>query len=385
MRDDLFRKSLSASRFFSPAAPVATLELFVGRAALVGRLVDAVNHRGRHALVLGERGVGKTSLVSALAPCLESPGRPVAAPLVTCARSDSFASVWRKMGARLQRPWTADTPEAVVDALRSLDADPVRVLVFDALDQPSDPAVRGLFAETLERLQDEAVAATLVLVGSADTPDELLGARAAAPAALPIVVPRMWRTELQQIVDVGLSRLEMSIDEGSRTFIAELSLGLPSWTHALALLAARDALEGGETRVRLSNVRAAIVRAVEEAPVTLQHAYARATASGRNDNLYGDVLLACALAERTPAGSFSATAVRAELRKITGKPYGLSSFAPHVRRFCDERRGPLLRRGGTRGLYRFRFGDPLMEPFVLLRGFASGRLRGDALCRLMTT
>ncbi len=52
---------------FSPGAPVQERDLFAGRIEQLRALVDSVQQRGRHAIVFGERGVGKTSLANILA------------------------------------------------------------------------------------------------------------------------------------------------------------------------------------------------------------------------------------------------------------------------------------------------------------------------------
>ena len=60
---------------FSPGAPVQERDLFAGRSTQIASLEDAVNQRGRHAIVYGERGVGKTSLVNVLPLVMHRPNR----------------------------------------------------------------------------------------------------------------------------------------------------------------------------------------------------------------------------------------------------------------------------------------------------------------------
>lgn len=51
-----------ANQYFTPSAPIGVAELFAGRREQIGRLVDVVGERGRHAIIYGEPGVGKTSI-----------------------------------------------------------------------------------------------------------------------------------------------------------------------------------------------------------------------------------------------------------------------------------------------------------------------------------
>src|SRR5437016_6112758 len=49
---------------FSPHAPIDDEALFAGRHEIIDRLIDTVFQKGRHAILYGERGVGKTSLAN---------------------------------------------------------------------------------------------------------------------------------------------------------------------------------------------------------------------------------------------------------------------------------------------------------------------------------
>jgi Cdc6-like AAA superfamily ATPase len=256
----------------------------------------------------------------------------------------------------------------------------VLVVIFDEFDRIIHSQARALFADTIKALSDHAVHATLVLVGVADTVDQLIEEHHSISRALvQIRMPRMSTKELYEIIDKGLARLDMTIADDAKEHIAFLSQGLPHYTHALALHACRNALEGGETRIKLADVAGAIKRTVDEAQETIQNAYHKATSSPRKENLYGEVLLACALADKDEIGSFSASAVRAPLKKITGKSYGIPSFAQHLKNFCDDSRGPVLHRSGIRRRFRFRFVDPMMQPFLIMRGFSTGLLGQESL------
>ena len=43
---------------FSPGAPIDQQDLFAGRISQVERAIDAVNGKGQHIAIFGERGVG---------------------------------------------------------------------------------------------------------------------------------------------------------------------------------------------------------------------------------------------------------------------------------------------------------------------------------------
>ena len=49
---------------FTPSAPINRLTLFAGRLPQIDRVFGAVFSPGQHAIIYGERGVGKTSLAN---------------------------------------------------------------------------------------------------------------------------------------------------------------------------------------------------------------------------------------------------------------------------------------------------------------------------------
>ena len=185
--------------------------------------MDAVGQRGQHAVVYGERGVGKTSLAKTLSSVLRGLGKSVAAPIVTCDGTDSFTTLWRKMLSELyppskevpgtgfavppaqqaaplaeQLPETA-TPDDVRRILAPLGHGPIVVLIFDEFDRLRDSAIRRLMAETIKALSDHAVRATIILVGVAENIDELLGEHESISRNIvQIQMPRMRLTELEE-------------------------------------------------------------------------------------------------------------------------------------------------------------------------------------------
>lgn len=61
-KDDWQHLDFEARQLFSPAAPINAADLFAGRREEIKRFISAIDERGRHVILYGERGVGKTSL-----------------------------------------------------------------------------------------------------------------------------------------------------------------------------------------------------------------------------------------------------------------------------------------------------------------------------------
>ena len=77
-------REILATKVFTPATPVSESALFAGRMKELRRVIDTISQRGRHSMIFGERGVGKTSLASVISSRLRVPDAVVIAPRVNC-------------------------------------------------------------------------------------------------------------------------------------------------------------------------------------------------------------------------------------------------------------------------------------------------------------
>ena len=128
----------------------------------------------------------------------------------------------------------------------------------------------------------------------------------------------------------------------------------------------------------MEDVRAAISVAVSKADYTIVSAYHSATNSPR-ENLFPQVLLACALARKDELGFFSAADVRDPMSSIMEKTYDIPAFSRHLNDFCEEKRGPVLQKMGVKKRFRYRFINPMVEPYVTMKGLATGLITEDVL------
>ena len=71
---------------FTPGFPINHRDFFKGRVQQIKRILDTIPSPGRHPIVFGQRGVGKTSLVNILAELLPS----FLSVKITCDGSDTF-------------------------------------------------------------------------------------------------------------------------------------------------------------------------------------------------------------------------------------------------------------------------------------------------------
>ena len=401
------QRNISLGEVFTPAAPIDQLRLFAGRAQQRGAVLDAIFQRGRHAILFGERGVGKTSLASVLHQFLDAVGQSVVAPRVNCDDGDDYSAIWRKVFDGLQimerrrtigftpevqeiirsaSDMVADeqplTPHQVRQMLEQLGVQAMLVVIIDEFDRVAR-RLGTQFADTVKMLSDQAVPATLVLVGVGETVSSLISEHESIERALAQVrVPRMSPSELQEIIDGGLSEVGMTADTVARDRIAALSQGLPHYTHLIALYAARHANDEESDVVRPEDVAAGIREAVGNAQETITTTHHRAVMSARTDSLYRQVALACALARTDELGYFTAGSVRAPMNSIMERPYAIPAFAKHMNEFCGDERGPILDKIGTRRNYRFRFRNPLLPPYIIMSGIAQGLIEAEQAARI---
>ncbi|NWF69433.1 MAG: ATP-binding protein [Chloroflexi bacterium] len=400
-------KAILSSRvagIFTPSAPIDHAALFAGRAAQIRAILNAISQRGQHVIIFGERGVGKTSLANILSDKLQQAGyQGVITNTVNCDGDDNFNSLWLKIlrefsVARRLRPvgFVQGAPAIEVATLNqfvssNVTPDDVRfmmerfvsraVIIIDELDRITDRKTTRLIADTIKTLSDHSVNTTLVLLGVADSVDELIAEHSSIERSLvQIQMPRMSQAELFEIVDKGLAQVQMTIVEEARRHIAHLSQGLPHYMHLLALYAAQEAVQQDRSEITMADVQVAIHEAVRRTQHSILTAYHQAI-NGTWRTMYDEVLLACALAKADDLGYFAAADVRAPMKIIMGQEHTVKAFTRHLNDFCAARRGFVLQR--NEATHRFRFKNPLMQPFVVIYGVAKGLIDESKLNEIL--
>jgi Cdc6-like AAA superfamily ATPase len=380
--DEFLQRHVGLSAIFTPSAPISRRELFRGRIDQVLQVTSAVIEPGRHVVLYGERGVGKTSLANLLTEFLHVPtnGGPPQTVRFNCNTQDGFRSIWHKAFRELHveppSSWSERSPDPddVRWALGELQ--PPRIIVIDEFDRVEDDETLSLMADTIKSLSDHNVATKLVIVGVADSLDQLMGQHESVQRAVEeVLMPRMEETEAYEIIDNGLADVEMTIEPGARRQVARLAEGLPTYVHLLALHAAREAVHGHRVTVEARDVEAAVNRVV--ARHSLLREYQRAVDSPYPNNLFSRVLAACALAEKNRLGYFTAGAVREPMSRIMGRQYDIPAFAPHLNAFTELDRGAVLKKEGVPRRYMYRFRNPLLQPFAILAAIAAGSIPED--------
>jgi len=398
-RQDLL---FACGRVFSPATPIDTRDLFAGRTHQITQVGQAVHTRGQHAIIFGERGVGKTSLANILKSLLESEN--TVAVKVNCHNEDTYAMIWRNVLSEISiaqedegvgfRPKkrvslrNADStlgdkvgPEDVRRILHPLAKISSIVIIFDEFDRLRGSKIQRLFADTIKNFSDHALNATIVIVGVANDVSGLIKEHASVDRCLiQIRMPRMTPVELKEIINKAMLELKMSIQKDALELLVLLSQGLPHYTHLLGSESTIATIIGGRRKIAMQDAKLGVSSSLDKIQHSILEEYHNAISGQRKGTLFAQALLACALAEVDAQGYFTSAAVREPFSKQMGKPYEIPGFSQHLDKFCnDTSRGPVLEKAGTSRRFRFRFKNPLLQPYVIMRGLADGALDGELL------
>lgn len=326
-KEDWDHKVFEIMELFTPGTPIDEGDLFAGRA----------HERGQHAIV---------------------------------------TSLWKKV--------YSDLASGMIKLGETAPANITPDDVRRTLDKLVDPTAKALLANTIKSLSDYGVHATLILVGVAKSVTELLREHESIGRALiQIPMPRMKPAELAEIIDKRLPRVGMTITPLAKAQIVALSRGLPFYTHLLGQHAARQAVEEQVLRIDEAHVDKAEATCLEKAHHTIREQYHRATQSPRSGNIYKQVLLACALAEPDELGFFPAKALEVPLTAIMGRPYNVTMYGQHLKILNQTERGRILEVDGSPRRFIYRFEEPLMQPYVVMRGLAEGLITKETLGKLM--
>lgn len=382
-------------RAFTPSAPVTDRELFAGRTPQLVRVVDAINSVGEHAAIFGERGVGKTSL-AAISEAIATVSGSIAIRL-NCQAKDDIHIIWRRVGDALDRKLRvleaarrdvrdirAVAPEAIrllsspeptandfLTSMEILTSARGVVLFMDEFDRLGDYNVQTDLVDVMKTISDHALRVTVVVVGVAADVDSLIDEHESIGRGLnEIEMPRMSKEELVEIITRGLGPAEMSATAEAADFVAELSIGLPHYTHLMALHAGLRAISRESDSVKLGDVLDGLPDSLARAQQHVARLYYTATHSTQA-NLYKEVLLSAALTPTDDRGYFAPGDMREALAAVAKRKMEIPSFAGHLSAFADDR-GPVLQRSGKARRPRYRFAEPLLVPYASMRGVHEG-------------
>jgi Cdc6-like AAA superfamily ATPase len=382
---DMMVRFMQSGQVFTPSAPIDNQALFAGRVNQLNRIIGAVSQRGQHAILFGERGVGKTSLANVLLKRLRGFQDQFRSVIVNCDTEDRFDQLWYKIFLELENTQTLDfephqiNPEFIRVRLQRQIVGSA-IIIVDEMDRLNrDPYFTAFMADTIKTLSDHSINVTIILVGVANAVEDLIAEHLSIERALiQIQMPRMSPDELTEIIRKGLELLSMTMEQTVIQAIVFLAQGLPNYVHLLSLYAVQSAIRENSSNVNVNHLSKAIKQACENAQHSIMSTYSTSIFSSRQETIYPKVLLACALAQKDETGCFRAVDVRDPLSRIVGKDYTTTSaFNRQLNQFCEEARGRILEKKGVERHYRFRFTNAMMPPYIIMEGLRTGIINLD--------
>lgn len=388
--EDVAALRFEANQLFTPSTPIAVAEYFAERLSQAAKIVDAIGERGRHIILYGERGVGKSSLAQIIPALIPRGPRKIEHIRVQALAGESFSTVARKIFRKMHfeadlgegnKGYTVSqfhqdrdiTADDFLQEMENFTEATIPVIVIDEFNEIDDPSTTSIISNIIKSLSDSGSHVTLVIVGVADNVTDLIEKHESIQRCTEqILMPRMLIGERKEVLDRRLSKLGMTISGDGKWKILNLSKGLPAYVHALGKYAVFSALNDRRLYINEKDVDAAIAEVLQASQQSFKHDYENATRSNQPGNLFKQVITACALAKADDSGYFTPTAVREPLSAILKRPVDIATFQNHLKDFASEKRGNILERTGEERSYRFRFENPAMQPYVIMRGIADG-------------
>jgi len=382
------QKQLILGQVFSPTSPIQEKDFFFGRIKQLEKIADAINEHGQHAILYGERGVGKTSLANIMSKSYTNL-YPVK---ITCDRQDTFKTLWERAFESIQFSKTTTglgfNPSQVTEIVNlkgqisnipNLRANQLvdvinsfgkfkTLFIFDEFDNINNEKTRAAFADLIKSLSDNNANTTVVLVGIADSIEALIGNHQSLERCLKQVkMPRMKSEEGEQIIINGFSKLEIKIDRSIIDKILEFSSGFPHYIHLLCKYGAKELIKNNKQVYSDAYLTIAIREGIENTSEQLRISFRKAILSSNSSSKWRDLIYACANCSLDEFNAFTISDVVKQYNLITRRKITNNDLNYNLNKLTTEDRGEILIKLGKGMSTRYSFKNPMMRAFVKLK------------------
>ncbi|MPM03110.1 hypothetical protein SDC9_49370 [bioreactor metagenome] len=374
-------------RAFTPSTPINETDFFYGRKNQLEQIVNSINLEGQHAILYGERGVGKTSLANIMTFKITN----IYPIKITCNRQDDFKSIWIRvfdsipvshktdgigfkppekksvinLGSAIKQ-YSEVKPSDIESLIKKLPRYNY-LFIFDEFDN-TKKKVKDSFADLIKSLSDNLSYVTLVFVGIADNVEELIGSHQSIERCLKqIKMPVMSNQECAMIIDSGFKKVGITIDPIVREKIIEFASGYAHYVHLLCYFGAKELIENKRSYFNQAYLSIAINKGIENVNEQIRSSYQKAITDSKSNAKWLSVLNACAHAKTDQFNCFKISDVSNEYNRNKVSPIKSNYITYNINQLCKKERGEILKKIGTGVNTRFRFINPLMRAFVKLK------------------
>lgn len=402
----------------SASEPVRSIEHLHGRSNEMQRIDEALQAKGRHIFIYGDRGVGKSSLAASAATQHQSTDSDFIS--VPCGSDTTFYGTieWlaqkiikEARGSRsLEASQTVDlkvykatvtvkdgdqglvkvdSMQSAIDAIKLVAElhSKLPVVVVDEFDQIKSATDRQAFAGFLKGLGDSGVdKIKFIFTGVASSLDELLQAHASSYRQLH--TEKLGRVDWSARMDIvrqAAEAFDLTVEDEVLHLIARMSNGFPYYVHLITEKLLWEAFRNPATVTNLDMdiFRPALAEAIRGIAPQLQAPYDKATLHRSPD--YRDIVWATADSEsdfRSVEAMFRSYLrihrqfygddPAEDVRPLDAKKFGLRMASLRTEKLGNVL-VPYLDR---KGLYSYR--ENILRGFVAMKAYEAGvELRGD--------
>ena len=351
---------------FTPTRPKRKGEEFLGRRAIIGSVIEAIEEERAHVVVCGQGGLGKTSLANVVAHFAKNSGYLISrltgtedltfSQLIRNVFEDLFDQIeqtpagdllWEKLGVsdlnELLRENSLDavsellgedslSVNRVIRALNKL-SDHQAIVMVDDYEQIKSKELKTKLCQVMKALSDQGGWLSFVLLGRAESPSDLLqGDIDGLANAVGVYMDPFTPFEVEEVILEGARRINLPFTEDTVEAIVRLSQGVPNVVQWLCFLSARRATRRQSGLVEMEDLAEIVFDAVTKIDSKLRNLYDETCRFDKGKGQCRPSLSGCSCAvddKRSVLGDFDGHVVKADCIQIDLRvriAYGAASF-----------------------------------------------------------
>lgn len=364
------RSQASLDEVFSPSTPVSTENYFVGRYHELKALLHAIDERGKHILLYGDRGVGKTSLANIMTAKCQAKNKDISIYQSSAIYAMDFDEIWSSLLEQVNDDRLRETLENRgkrkfdVRSLVTLFSKIWRPIVF-IIDE-FDIAIqkeenKKKFAVLTKALSDSCPHITMVFIGVANNANELVDLHASLERCLvEFHLPRMQEREILDLLEGGGRKVGLNFQEEVKKQIVSYSVGYPYFAHLLAKHCCEHAVSMHYNAVTVQNFREGLKNAITSSKTLLKKQMQKAVAV--KNPLYKELLMLTATQEDE---NIDTEDLKKQISNTPSTSKRETRLSFYLSQLTQKKRGEVLEKVSTgEGETTYRFKSPLLRTYL---------------------